>query len=39
MSGIKIIPFIMDKDYTVNIDTELDWSHAVSLMKKGENND
>lgn len=34
MSGKTIIPYIMNIEDTVNIDTELDWSNAVGLFKK-----
>ena len=34
MSGKTIIPYIMNIEDAVNIDTELDWSNAVGLFKK-----
>jgi CMP-N,N'-diacetyllegionaminic acid synthase len=34
MSGNSILPYIMNIEDAVNIDTELDWSNAAGLMKK-----
>ena len=41
LEGLLYTPtfIVLDEIEGVDIDTELDWSHAVSLMKKGENND
>ena len=34
ISGERIIPFIMEKNDTIDIDTEDDWNNAVKNIQK-----
>lgn len=38
ISGDKILPFVMDRNETVDIDTPKDWEYAESIFTKYENN-